>query len=118
MVMRENEGRTALVELSFAFIGALKLLGLETRMFRRWGLSPRSMRRVGAVEAAGALMVAHEKTRVLGAAGLSAISLMMLAVELRNREVELILPRVVLTGLAVATALAARNDAALPARQA
>ncbi len=40
-MLRENEGRTALLELSFAFMGVLKLLGLETRMFRRWGMSPR-----------------------------------------------------------------------------
>ena len=117
-MMRENEGRTALVELSFAFMGVLKLVGLETGMFRRWGISPRYMRRIGAVEAAGAIMVANDKTRVLGAAGLSAISAMLLAVELRNREVELILPRLVLTGLALATALAARNSARIPARQA
>ena len=108
-MVRENEGRTALVELSFAFMGALKLLGLETRLFRRWGLTPRSMRRIGAVEAAGAVMIANEATRLLGAAGLSAISAMMLAVEIRNRETELILPRLVLTGLVIATAVGARN---------
>ena len=117
-MVRENEGRIALVELSFAFMGALKLLGLETRMFRRWGISPRSMRRIGAVETAGAIMVANDRTRVLGAAGLSAVSAMMLAVELRNREVELILPRLALTCLAFATALAAGNSVRAKMRQA
>ncbi len=117
-MLRENEGRTALLELSFAFMGVLKLLGLETRMFRRWGVSPRYMRRIGAIEAGGAMMVANENTRLLGAAGLSAISAMMLAVELRNREVELVLPRLALTGLAVLTAVAARNALRAPGRQA
>ncbi len=117
-MLRENEGRTALVELSFAFMGALKLLGLETRMFRRWGISPRSMRGIGVVETAGAIMVANDKTRVLGAAGLAAVSAMMLAVEMRNREVELILPRLGLTCLAFATAAAARNSARKSMRQA
>ncbi len=110
-MVRENEGRTALLELSFAFMGVLKLVGLETGMFRRWGISPRAMRRIGVVETAGALMVANDKTRLLGAAGLSAISAMMLAVEMRNREVELVLPRLALTGLALVTALGARNAA-------
>ena len=106
---RENEGRTALVELSFAFMGVLKLLGLETRMFRRWGISPKYMRRIGAFETAGAMMVARDETRLLGAAGLSALSVMMLAVEVRNRETELVLPRLALTGLAIVTMIAARD---------
>ena len=109
-MLRENEGRTALLELSFAFMGVLKLLGLETRMFRRWGISPKHMRRVGAMEAAGAVLVAKPETRLIGAAGLTAISALMLAVELRNRETELILPRLVLTVLAGAVTVAARND--------
>ena len=106
---RENEGRTALVELSFAFMGVLKLVGLETRMFRRWGISPKYMRRIGAMEAAGAVMVANDNTRLLGATGLAALSAMMLAVEVRNRETELVLPRLALTGLAILTAVAARD---------
>ena len=106
---RDNEGRTALVELSFAFMGVLKLLGLESRMFRRWGLSKSAMRRIGALETGGAMMVAYKDTRLLGAVGLSALSAMMLAVEMRNRETELVLPRLALTGLVVATALAARD---------
>ena len=55
-MVRENEGRTALLELSFAFMGVLKLLGLETRLFRRWGMSPRAMRRIGMIETAGAML--------------------------------------------------------------
>ena len=108
-MLRENEGRTALLELSFAFMGLLKLLGLERRLFRRWGLSPLAMRRIGVVEAGGAMLVAKPETRAIGAAGLAAISALLLAVELRNRETELVLPRVALTGLALATALAARK---------
>jgi hypothetical protein len=108
-MVRENEGRTALLELSFAFMGVLKLLGLETRLFRRWGMSPKSMRRIGLIETAGAILVAKPETRPIGAAGLAAISALLLAVELRNRETELVLPRLVLTGLAVRTALGARN---------
>ena len=115
-MIRENEGRTALLEMSFAFMGVLKLLGLETRLFRRWGISPRAMRRIGLVEAAGAVLVAKPETRTIGAAGLAAISALLLAVELRHRETELVLPRLALTGLALTTALAARNArAAVPA---
>ncbi len=72
------------------------------------------MRRIGAIEAGGALMVANENTRLLGAAGLAAISAMMLAVEMRNREVELVLPRLALTGLAMRTAMAGRNALRAP----
>ena len=117
-MVRENEGRTALLELSFAAMGVLKLAGLQTRMFRRWGISPRHMRRVGAIEAAGALMVANPGTRLLGAAGLSCISALMLAVEIRNREAEFILPRLALTALAVVTTIATRNSLPPLARRA
>lgn len=105
-MVRENDGRTAALEISFAAMGVLKLLGLETRLFRRWGMTPRQMRRIGMVETAGAFLVANEGTRPIGAAGLAAISAMMLAVELRNREAELILPRLVVTVLALRTAMA------------
>ncbi len=108
-MVRENEGRTALLELSFAFMGVLKLLGLERRLFQRWGMPPRSMRRIGLAETAGAMLVANPGTRPLGAAGLAAISTLLLAVELRNRETELVIPRLLLTGLAFRTAIAARN---------
>ena len=117
-MLRENEGRTALVELSFAFMGALKLLGLESRLFRRWGMTSRQMRHVGAIETAGALMVAKPETRLLGAAGLAAVSSIMLYMEVRNRETELVLPRLALTGLALVTALAARQAGRTVARQA
>jgi hypothetical protein len=106
-MLRENDGRTALVELSFVVMGGLKLLGLETRLFRRMGLSTRSMRGLGLIEAGGALLVAKPETRAVGAAGLAAVSTMMLAVELRNRETELVLPRLALTVLAGLTAIAA-----------
>ncbi len=109
-MLRDNDGRTALLELSFAFMGVLKLVGLERRLFRRWGMSARSMRRIGMVETAGALLVAKPETRQIGAAGLAAISTLLLAVELRNRETELVLPRLALTGLAIVTAMAARNE--------
>lgn len=88
-----KDGRASLLGLAFAFTGVLKLAGLERRMFRRWGLSARQMRMVGIVETAGALLVAKRETRTLGAAGLTAISAMMLAIEARNGEVELVLPR-------------------------
>ena len=109
MKVQENEGRTALLGLSFAVMAALKLTGLEGRMFSRWGLSARQMRRVGMVEGLGAAMVARPQTRALGAAGLTAISAIMLAVELRNRETELVLPRLALLGVAAATFAAAAN---------
>ena len=116
-MLRENEGRTALVELSFAFMGTLKLLGLEARLFRRWGLTPRQMRHVGMIETTGALMVARPQTRLLGAAGLAAVSSIMLYMELRNRETELVLPRLAITGLALVTAVAARNEGRTVLRQ-
>ena len=106
-MVKQNEGRTALVELSFAFMGVLKLTGLEAGLFRRWGLTRRQMRNVGAVETLGALMVANPPTRSLGALGLATISAVMLVVEVRNRETELVLPRLALTALAAMTALAA-----------
>jgi hypothetical protein len=109
---RDNEGRIALLELSFAFMGALKLLGLETRLFRRMGLTPRQMRHVGMIETAGALMVANEGTRTLGAVGLAGVSALMLVAELRSHEAELVLPRLALTGLAARTAFAARSGRA------
>ncbi len=115
-MVRENEGRTALLEMSFAFMGVLKLLGLERRLFKRWGMSSRSMKRIGVVETAGALMVAKPETRALGAAGLTAISVLLLAVELRNRETELVIPRLLLTALALRTALAANSARGVPAR--
>ena len=105
-MVQENEGRTALLEISFAAMGVLKLLGLETRLFRRWGMTGRQMRRIGLVETAGALLVANEGTRPIGAAGLAAISAMMLAVELREGEAELILPRLAVTLLGLRTAMA------------
>lgn len=95
------DGRAALLGLSFAFMGVLKLLGLERGMFRRWGMSPRQMRVVGVVETAGALMVANRQTRPFGAAGLAALSAMMLAVEAGNGEAELVLPRLGLLVMAV-----------------
>ena len=52
-------------------------------------------------------MVANPPTRPLGALGLAAISAVMLVVEVRNRETELVLPRLALTALAAMTALAA-----------
>ena len=106
-MVKQNEGRTALVELSFAFMGVLKLTGLEAGLFRRWGLTRRQMRNVGAIETLGALMVANPPTRSLGALGLAVISAVMLVVEVRNRETELVLPRLALTALAAMTALAA-----------
>ena len=102
---RDNEGRLALLEVSFAIMGVLKILGLEARLFRRWGLSSRNMRRIGMIETAGAMMVADERTRPIGAAGLAAISALMLAAELRNREAELVLPRLAVTALAASVAL-------------
>ncbi len=105
-MVQENAGRTAALEISFAAMGVLKLLGLETRMFRRWGMTPRQMRRIGLIETAGAFAVANEGTRPIAAAGLAAMSAMMLAVELRNRETELILPRLIVTLLALRTAMA------------
>jgi hypothetical protein len=110
----DNPGRTAALELSFALMGLLKLLGLESRMFRRWGMSKRAMRRIGAVELGGAFLVANSGTRPIASAGLAAMSAMMLAVELRNRETELILPRVAVTLLALRTAMS--DGAALRAR--
>lgn len=103
-VARNDEGRLALLEVSFALSGLLKLLGLESRLFRRWGLSSRAMRRIGLMETAGAMLVANERTRPIGATGLAAISALMLAAELRNREAELVLPRLVITGLAASVA--------------
>ena len=105
-MVQENAGRTAALEVSFAAMGLLKLVGLESRMFRRWGMTPRQMRRIGLIETAGAFAVANEGTRPIAAAGLAAMSAMMLAVELRNRETELILPRLVVTLLALRTAMA------------
>jgi hypothetical protein len=105
-MVQEKPGRTAALELSFAFMGLLKLLGLETRLFRRWGMSPRAMRRIGTVELLGAFLVANEGTRPIAAAGLAAISSMLLATELRNHEAELILPRAAVTLLALRTAMA------------
>ena len=102
---RENEGRLALLEVSFAIMGVLKILGLEARLFRRWGLSPRHMRRIGVIETAGALLVADERPRPIGAAGLAAISALMLAAELRHREGELVLPRLAVTALAASVAI-------------
>lgn len=105
-MVQEHEGRTAALEISFAAMGVLKLVGLESRMFRRWGMTKRQMRRIGMMETAGAFLVANEGTRPIAAAGLAVMSAMMLAVELRNRETELILPRVAVTLLAVRTAMA------------
>lgn len=102
-MVQDNDGRTALLGLSFAVMGALKLTGLEARLFRRWGLSRRQMQHVGAIEALGAALVSRPDTRPLGAAGLTAVSALMLAVELRHRETELVLPRLALLALAVAT---------------
>ena len=102
---RNDEGRLALLEVSFALSGLLKLLGLEARLFQRWGLSTRQMRRIGLMETAGALLVANERTRPIGATGLAAISALMLGAELRHREAELVLPRLVITGLAASVAL-------------
>lgn len=96
-----KDGRASLLGLAFAFMGTLKLAGLERQMFRRWGLSTRQMRMVGLVETAGALLVANRETRTLGAAGLAAMSAMMLAVEARNGEAELVLPRLGLLLVAV-----------------
>ncbi len=109
-MLRENEGRTVLLELSFAFMGLIKILGLEAPSFRRLGLSPKQTRRIGAMESVGALMVAHEDTRRIGAAGLAAVSALLLAVEVRDREFGLLLPRLVLTGLAIAAASDAGRD--------
>ncbi len=103
-MVRNNEGRLALLEVSFALMGLLKVLGLEARLFRRWGISTRQMRRIGLMETAGAMLVADERTRPIGATGLAALSTLMLAAELRNREAELVLPRLVLTGLAASVA--------------
>ncbi len=108
-MLRENEGRTTLLELSFAFMGLIKILGLESHLVRSWRLSPKQTRRLGAMEAVGALMVAHEDTRQIGAAGLAAVSTLLLAVELRDREFGLVLPRLLLTGLAIATARAGQG---------
>lgn len=105
-MVQEKEGRTAALEISFAAMGVLKLLGLETRLFRRLGMTSRQMRRIGLLETAGAFLVANEGTRPIGAAGLAAMSAMMLAVELRHREAELILPRLAVTLLALRTAMA------------
>jgi hypothetical protein len=105
-MVQEKQGRTALLEISFAAMGVLKLVGLERRLFRRWGMTSRQMRRIGAIETAGAIMVANDGTRPIGAAGLAVISAMMLAVELREGEAELILPRLAVTLLAIRTAMA------------
>ena len=88
-----TDGRAAVLGMSFAFMGVLKLLGLETGMFRRWGMSPGQMKVVGVVETAGAMMVASRQTRPLGAAGLAALSAIMLVIEARNGEAELVVPR-------------------------
>ncbi|WP_158744746.1 DoxX family protein [Acidisphaera sp. L21] len=117
-MLRENEGRTALVELSFTIMGLMKLLGLQTRLFRRMGLPPRSMRKFGLFEAGGAMLVANPETRAIGGAGLAAISAMMLVVELRSREAELVLPRLALTALAAMIAVSACRSRAVSARQA
>ena len=104
---RNDEGRLALLEISFALSGLLKLLGLEARLFHRWGISTRQMRRIGALETAGAMLVANERTRPIGAAGLAAVSALMLAAELRHREAELVLPRLAITALAASVAMGA-----------
>ncbi len=101
---RNDEGRLALLEVSFGLSGLLKVLGLEARLFRRWGLSTRQMRRIGLIETVGAMLVANESTRPIGATGLALLSALMLAAELRHREAELVLPRLALTGLAASVA--------------
>ena len=101
------DGRASLLGLSFAFMGVLKLAGLERGMFRRWGMTSRQMRVVGVVETAGALMVANRETRSIGAAGLAALSAIMLAVEARNGEAELVLPRLGLLVMAAREAVKA-----------
>ena len=105
-MVEEKAGRTALLELSFLAMGVAKLLGLETRLARRWGMTGRQMRRIGLAETAGAFLVANEGTRPIAAAGLTALSAMMLAVELREGEAELILPRLAVTLVALRTAMA------------
>ena len=102
---KTKEGRAALLGLSFAFMGVLKLLGLERAMFRRWGMSSRQMRTVGVIECAAAMMVAKRETRPLAAAGLTVMSAMLLAVEAGNGEAELVLPRLGLLVIAAREAL-------------
>ncbi len=70
-MVQENPGRTAALEVSFAAMGVLKLVGLERGMFRRWGMTSRQMRRIGLLETAGAFAVANEGTRPIAAAGLA-----------------------------------------------
>ena len=103
---QNKDGRAALLGLSFAFMGVLKLAGLQRAMFRRWGLSGRQMRAVGAIETLGALMVARPGTRTLGAAGLAALSVAMLVKEAGNGEAELVLPRLALLLVAAQEATA------------
>lgn len=106
----KQDGRAALLTGSFALMGALKLLGLERPLFQRWGYGRRDMRLVGAAEAAGAALVANPETRVLGAAGLAAVSAIMLGVETRNGDALLALPRGALLLVALATALRVGDD--------
>ena len=100
-----QDGRASLLGLSFAFMGVLKLVGLERGMFRRWGMTSRQMRVVGVAETAGALLVARRETRTLGAAGLAGLSALMLVVEARNGEAELVLPRLGLLVVAIREAI-------------
>ncbi len=105
MTRTNDEGRAALLGLSFAAMGLLKLLGLEARIFRRWGLSNRQLRHVGLAELGGAALVSARETRSIGAAGLAGLSAVMLAAEIRNHEVELVVPRTLLLLVAIGAAI-------------
>ncbi len=87
-MMRENDGRTALLELSFAFMGCS-----SCSAWRPACSGVGACRRGRCAASAWWRPPARcwwrkTDTRPIGAAGLAAISALLLAVELRDRETD------------------------------
>jgi len=98
----------AVLGASFGLAGLSKLLdlGMQRRLFRRWGYTPEFMHAVGAAEVSGALLLAAPPSRRLGAAGLTAVAAGATATVLRNRETVLAFSALPLLWMALAAATA------------
>lgn len=95
-----------LVSLGFAVAGLTKVtdMGIQRRMFRRWGWTDDNRRLVGSAEIVGAALVCARPTRRLGGAILATSSAVVLASELSHGEGPVGLPRLAML-LAAITAL-------------
>jgi VanZ family protein len=80
-----------LASLGFALAGFSKVMALpqQRRLFRSWGWPEDTMLIIGGLELGGALLMSSRRTRHIGAATVTAVSVAVLAAELEHGQTRL-----------------------------